>query len=383
MIDAQTGLTAALDYQDNVYISGQYLNGGERGFFCTKLLATNGSVDSGNFAAGSSGLFKTANFAEFDGNNMQTYMSVYEYNYGTADVQNVQMVSRGMSSQIVIQQLNIDGTADSTFGSSGKVVNTITGLDSVGNAERNEEGNLFVGGTRTNGTKTTFLVRYKDDGAIDTNFGDVDSGSKTGFADLDPTDTWILVDGGFFFIDSGGAIPVAFIEQRGANRRLIVERVPGTDDFEFDVSTASAKGLDSHIQAKHFNDKNRLWHYIGVDAIVADLQTTWEAVGAPLDSITITKGINLFKSAMNIVLGFVVERATKNSFASCLALPNKPGPMNKQMQKLMNKVENSFTQDQLDAMDAGVNAAFDKVFTKLNGGRENVTGNKRHSKKSQ
>lgn len=386
MTNAQIGLSLAIDHQDNAYVAGQYNDSGSRGLFCVKAKASDGSVDTANFAtSGTAGLFKTAALSELDGSNMQTFTSIYEYD----DIQNIQVTTRGTSganSGIVIQQLNVsDGTADTTFGVSGKVFTTIPNLTTLNDVERNEEGHLFCGGTITESAVVkTFLARFKDSGELDDHFGDSSGSTKTGIAKLDATATWTITDGGFFFIDSGGAVPIAHIESKGANRQLIVQRIPGTDDFDFDVTKVdNGEDLNGFILTHHLNSIPALKGLIHLDGIVADLQADWEAVGGVLDAAAIAKGVKLFRESMEIVLGFTVARASKNSFGSCLALPNKSGPMNKKMQKLMNKVENSFTSAQLNAMDAGVNAAFEKVFSRLNGGRHGATGNKRKKQKTQ
>ena len=51
--------------------------------------------------------------------------------------------------------------------------------------------------------------------------------------------------------------------------------------------------------------------------------------------------------------------------------------MNKEMQKLMNKVDNAFTEAQLEAMDEAVTKYMDQVYAQLGLGRQNITGEKR------
>lgn len=382
LTDAESGIAVCYDYLENIYIAGQYLNGGNRGLFCVRL-TDSGAIDTGNFAiSGTAGLYKTATFSELDGSSTDAFLSMYEYDTD----RNMQLIAQGVSGGnpgVVVQQINVaDGTADSTFGTAGKQFVQVANLTKLNAVKRNENGELFFGGTVTeSAVKKTCLVRVKKDGTLDTGFGDTSGSSKLGVARLDAESTWVIQDGGQFDVDTGSSVPLISVESKGSSRRVILQRLAGTDDLEFDVTAVdNGKNLREFILTHHLNSAAGLSGMIYLDGIVADLKTAWEAVGGVVDSAAVASGVAAFKSSVSTVLARVVARASSNSFGSCLAIANKTGHIKK---NVLKAVKAAVTSGQYTAMLSAMNTAFNTIFTRLDFGREGVTGTKRKKRKTQ
>jgi uncharacterized delta-60 repeat protein len=81
----------------------------------------------------------------------------------------------GTNYDFALARYNIDGSLDTTFGSTGKVTTDIGGIDDYAHAvARQGDGKIVAAGysyNRTNYNSTFALVRYNMDGSLDTAFG--------------------------------------------------------------------------------------------------------------------------------------------------------------------------------------------------------------------
>lgn len=77
------------------------------------------------------------------------------------------------TSNFALVRYNIDGTLDSTFGTVGKIITSLGSSDDVANAVAiQNDGKIIAAGYSDNGTDYNFaLVRYKSNGELDTTFG--------------------------------------------------------------------------------------------------------------------------------------------------------------------------------------------------------------------
>lgn len=80
----------------------------------------------------------------------------------------------GTGNDFAVLRLNVDGTLDTTFGSSGIVTTGITsGDDTAYAAQMQQDGKILVGGRSNDGTlnNVVALARYNSDGSLDAGFG--------------------------------------------------------------------------------------------------------------------------------------------------------------------------------------------------------------------
>ena len=79
----------------------------------------------------------------------------------------------GSNTDIVVVRYNTDGSPDSTFNGTGKVVTAISSTNDRGfSVAIQSDGKIAVGGYSTVGSSADFaLVRYNSDGSLDTTFG--------------------------------------------------------------------------------------------------------------------------------------------------------------------------------------------------------------------
>lgn len=85
------------------------------------------------------------------------------------------MTNSSAGQDFALARYHADGSLDTTFGDSGKVITNVTGKDQAEAIVLQSDGKIVViGGTNTaTGTPTHFaLVRYNSDGTIDTSYGD-------------------------------------------------------------------------------------------------------------------------------------------------------------------------------------------------------------------
>ena len=128
-----------------------------------------------------------------------------------------------------VVRYNADGSLDTTFNSTGKVITDIGGVDDVSSLAIQSDGKIVVAGTTM--TATDFaLVRYATDGSVDTTFGTngIVTTSTTGSVDLAKA----------VAIQSDGKIVVAGTELVGGTSAVfMVERfnTDGSLDTSFDA----------------------------------------------------------------------------------------------------------------------------------------------------
>jgi uncharacterized delta-60 repeat protein len=79
----------------------------------------------------------------------------------------------GSNNDFCIARFNSDGTLDTTFGSSGKVIQPIGSYDDYGySLAIQPDGKILLGGYCTNGSNWDFCIaRFNSDGTLDTSFG--------------------------------------------------------------------------------------------------------------------------------------------------------------------------------------------------------------------
>lgn len=382
--NAVPGLSAALDKDGNVYVGGQQTaNSTDFSLFCVKL--TSGTNIDATFNSGS-GLYQSGTLSDLeDGDHTRVFMSTHQVIGSDGSESNtVQIVAQKKDAApgVLIQELTTDGDEDTDFGANGRVAVDITGLNDLNDAERNIEGELFCGGTLTSGTKQTFLAKFTTAGALDITFGDdiidvgdLPDGIKSGIALLPPSDGWTCDDGGFFFIDSGDHLPIAWIESSGEDRRLQVRRVVGSTDFDFDLveEVGSAQDDRFHLLA-FFNDLDRMHAYLNVNGILDLARGFWSIPGSPLSPAEVEVGVGYLDDAFRIILNGFVAAALDNAFGVPFGVKPKTGPQQDQMAALMVLVDATFSEAQMNFMDTGVQAAFSSFELALRNAYETITG---------
>jgi uncharacterized delta-60 repeat protein len=380
LIDVESGIDSKFDYLGNIYIAGKHLNSGNRGFFCVRLTPA-GVIDT---TFDTDGIYRTGTFSELDSSSVQVFLSMYEYD----SVRNLQIIAQGTSSSLpgaLFQQLNVtNGSVDTTFGTAGKLFVSITNLTKLNQAERNEEGLIFLSGTLTESAVVkSFLARLTSAGVLDTTFGDTYESTKTGIAKIEAADTWTALDGGLFSNDSGSQCLFLSTESKNDDRRLILQRMPGLNDLSFDVSSVdNGTSLEEFILTHHVNSQDGLSSMIYLTGIAADLQTTWQAliVGGVVDASAITAGITAFKTAVGSALTRIVERATSNNYGSSLSIAHKPNDIKRMV---FDAIKAVVTTNQLTAMAPGINTALATISTRLDRGRNNILGQQRKKQKTE
>ncbi len=110
----------------------------------------------------------------------------------------------GTNFKIAMARYNTDGTLDNTYGSSGKIVESLSTADDLATAlALQPDGKIVVTGYTWNGTNSDIaLLRYATDGTLDNTFGtggvtklDISSSDNYGYALALQTDGKIVVTG--------------------------------------------------------------------------------------------------------------------------------------------------------------------------------------------
>ncbi len=76
----------------------------------------------------------------------------------------------GGHDEIFLARFNTDGLLDSSF-SGGKVITQIGGYDGLSSVDIQADGKIVVAGSTLNASRDTFVARYNSDGTLDTSFG--------------------------------------------------------------------------------------------------------------------------------------------------------------------------------------------------------------------
>jgi uncharacterized delta-60 repeat protein len=81
--------------------------------------------------------------------------------------------SNGSNRDFCIARFNSDGTLDTSFGTNGKVIQNIGSADDYGNSLAIQpDGKILLGGYCKNGSNDDFCIaRFNSDGTLDTTFG--------------------------------------------------------------------------------------------------------------------------------------------------------------------------------------------------------------------
>jgi len=153
----------------------------------------------------------------------------------------------GSNDDFCIARFNSDGTLDTTFGNSGKIMQPIGSYDDFGNSLAIQpDGKILLGGRCSNGSNSDFCIaRFNSDGTLDTTFGSpngyiiqsIGSSDDGGFSLAIQPDGKILLGGiclngsnSDFCIarfNSNGTLDTTF----GSPNGYIIQSIGPSDDF--------------------------------------------------------------------------------------------------------------------------------------------------------
>jgi uncharacterized delta-60 repeat protein len=164
----------AIQSDGKILIAG----GGNGGEFAVVRFNTNGTLDTGFNGTGY--VFTSI------GSGADTGWKVAVQGDGKIVVAGVS--SNGSNTDCAVVRYNSNGTLDPTFNGTGKVVTDFAGSDDVGyGLGLQSDGKIVVSGSTGNGSNRDFaLVRYNTDGSLDTSFG----GTGKVVTDIGGNDDW-------------------------------------------------------------------------------------------------------------------------------------------------------------------------------------------------
>ncbi|MEC8971313.1 MAG: delta-60 repeat domain-containing protein, partial [Actinomycetota bacterium] len=150
------------------------------------------------------------------------------------------------SNDIAMARLNTDGTLDTGFGNSGKVISNLGGSDIIRAVEIDANGKIVVAGSATN---DFFVARYTTSGDLDTDFsGDGIHTFDLGAGNADHLWGMKIQDDGKIVVtgmNSSGNVAVARLTSTGAmdsgfgSGGITVTDIGGSDDQSYDLVIAS------------------------------------------------------------------------------------------------------------------------------------------------
>ena len=376
---ASPGLTLKLDVNNNIFVAGYNGSTAPYGMFCMKLNAAAGGINT-NF--GTIGRYMTGALDQLT-TVSPVLLSIYQFE----SEENIQIISRGTSNGagIVVVQLDLrTGTPETVFSGSHVSFIPINNLTALNDADRNEEGNLLCGGTLTdNSVAKIFLSRITKAGILDTTYGEASESSQTGTYLFSAT-SGTIQDGGWFFLDSGGDIPIIWVEGTDQSRRIIIERASSSDDLDFDSTTlASGKSADDLVSFEQgfLLDFDRLYRNMGIARHLLELRKRLDSDTNILFTSTVKdRAVTLFDQAIREMLTLKISSASSNGLKSAHVGKHKQGAMNKIMNKLMKSPSN-FTSNEQTALNPYILTQIALIFDDLSSRRNKVTGKKGKNKK--
>ena len=228
-----------------------------------------------------------------------------------------------------------------------------------------------------------FFSRITSKGLLDTTHGDLSGNSKTG-ATLFTATSGTIQDGGWFSFDSGSAAAIMWIEQDGATRRLVIERVPAVDDLEFDPKILAA-GVSADdlvgFELGYSLHADKLYRNLGIARHLLELRKSLDAdPSVHLTTNVKSSAVTLFNQAIKSALTAKINRASNNSARSTHSMRHKKGAMNKEIAKLIYSTAN-FTNNQQTALSTHISNRMNLIFDYLKNQRYKVTGKKVKTKK--
>ena len=151
-----------LDSAGNIFAAGS-ANIGGFSYFALAKYNSSGILDTTNFA--NSGKPITS----FDNHN-----NAYAYSMEIDSNNRIVLVGKAVTNlgreSIALARYNSNGTLDSTFGTNGKVITTLTGSCSAQTVKIDSNGLIIVAGYIQNANKDLLILRYKTNGQLDNTF---------------------------------------------------------------------------------------------------------------------------------------------------------------------------------------------------------------------
>jgi uncharacterized delta-60 repeat protein len=167
------------------------------------------------------------------------------------------LAGSGDVNKMVLARFSIDGTLDATFGAGGVIAATPRSVVNVIKALPTPDGGVIVVGRSNGGVGNSFrLIRFRENGTIDTRFGS--NGSVTVSPDfLNVRDLLPRSDGGFWLV--GTRELDGDNERRLVCQRLLASGKPATNEplIDFDlreVSDSIATSSTNVLQARVLED---------------------------------------------------------------------------------------------------------------------------------
>jgi uncharacterized delta-60 repeat protein len=189
---ADQGYSVVVQSDGKIVVAGVAFNGTNDDFALTRY-NVNGTLDT---SFGSSGKVITP-----VGSGADQGFSVVVQSDGKIVVAGVAF--NGTNDDFALTRYNVNGTLDTSFGSSGKVITPVgSGADQGYSVVVQPDGKIVVAGVAFNGTNDFALTRYNIDGTLDTSFGSsgkvitpVGSGADQGYSVVVQPDGKIVVAG--------------------------------------------------------------------------------------------------------------------------------------------------------------------------------------------
>lgn len=189
----------------------------------------------------------------------------------------------GTDNDFALARYNANGSLDTSFNTTGKVVTSIgSGRDDARDLAIQGDGKIIVAGFAQNGANYDFgLVRYNSNGSLDSTFG---SGGKT-MTDVLNNDYGLAVavqpDGKILVAGDGGG-GFGIVRYVGDPAEIAVEQPAGTDLVDGSSSVNFGALITGTTSTKTFTIKNSSW----VD--LTGLGITFDGTNASDFSITVS-----------------------------------------------------------------------------------------------
>ncbi|EMI16807.1 hypothetical protein RMSM_06269, partial [Rhodopirellula maiorica SM1] len=135
------------------------------------------------------------------------------------------VASQGFNAnQFLLERLNADGTSDASFGTNGLVFTSVGANTSPTSIAIQEDGKILVAGETSDNGRTPFLARFNVDGTIDTTYG------TSGLVDFSSIRSSGIVDIG---LNSDGQVLAALENFGAAQMHVLRFNSEGTFDSSF------------------------------------------------------------------------------------------------------------------------------------------------------
>jgi hypothetical protein len=233
------------------------------------------------------------------------------------------------TSQIIYKQIVLqDGTSDDTIGDNGSKIISLASLGfyflRIESAAMNSDGHIILSGRDLNsslGVQQLLLIKIKD-GALDETFN-----NGSGYIRV-AANSGLTINGTTVAIDSGDGLVASVIENNNSNNLPTLRRFLVADHVDEVLDAESHESSDSFQLAYYTNSIDKITSYLGDSG---SSLTSWTRA----DGSGVTAKTD-FTTALKSFLEDAIDRATKNSFTSCMAMKYKKGLAKRECNQLIN-----------------------------------------------